>query len=795
MKHQYLSIFPILLAASLTACLKEAAPENFLEEEIQGEVLVFNARAESLDGTRTALSEDGANVLWSPGDHINVFFGNIFSGEFVSQNTEIAATTQFTGTLTVASGTTYTGDVSGAVEKYFWAVYPYDAGNSSDGNSVTLTLPDEQTAAEGTIAEGALPCIARSKGMDFYFYQICGGVRFILTQEGITSVSVRSHSSVPLAGQVRVRFNGENKPYILSVLDGKDLVTIRPPAGETAFKAGKAYYMVMLPAALEEGFTFSYTKDGVETVLPHPYSSVTVERAKFGIMTAPDKKKTAPGPLSEVHATPDVGMVTISWKEPSEGDYYCTVVSFTNDAGETEQRIVKYDAVDETLGEGYASITIQGFEEATSHVFTLTPCTVDGQSGPASSVSSTPEAAAEAYRHVLETVTLIPATEGAILSWENKYNVPVKLEFQYTDLSGGTHNDSVQSSADGQVFLPSMVETTEVRISAFNENGNFSGKVLTVTPLMGEIPAERMTISTGSGVFQSKGYQNLLDRDPSTYWHSPLTGPDQFFIVDLGVLHQINAVEIVRRAFDSGYGSPITHVRISASTDGNSYTVVHDDDFDATLVFGHIIPFSEVTCRFIKVDITAEGSWCHMAEFLAYWSDDPAADSPYAAAAVEEAALYHVDSTLLPDVDYWVPMADVPSGWFNNLEVTRPSDRANDTEWLFLTTGDDSYWPLKQLEKDAVGSLLEFQYQCNTGIGIELFWCDEGGYPDGLAGGRSTAFSLEASDNWRYYRRDFAADWKKHRWSGKAGCAARLDIGDGNGISLRIRNMHWRTAE
>lgn len=798
MKHQYLYYLPFLLAASLSACMKEdAATGNAPESDLQGRVLVFNARAEGPGGTRTTLSEDGAEVLWSPGDHINVFYRYIFSGDFVAQNTEPAATTQFSGTLTVASGSTSTGDNSTTDSGYFWAAYPYAPDNTCDGVSVTMTLPAEQTAAEGTIADGILPCIARSKGMDFYFYQVCGGVRFILSQEGITSVSLKSNASVPLAGKARIEFDENNKPYVQSVLQGEQTVTVRPPAGETAFKAGKTYYMVMLPATLDEGFTFYYTKGGVETALPHPYSSVAVERAKFGYMTAPDKKKTMPGPLSEVTATPDAGMVTLTWKVPAEGDYYCTVITFTNDAGETEQRIVKYDVVDETLGEGYSSITIHGFEEADSHVFTLTPCSVDGQSGPSSSISSTPEAATEAYKHVLETVAVVPAVEGALLTWENRYDVPVTLEVQYTDLSGAAFNQSVESSTDGQLSLPSIAETTSVRVTTLNEAGDFVFNRFSVTPLKGEIPVERISISSGSGFWQAGyEYRRLLDRDSSTYWHSPLTGSEQYFVAELGGIHRINAIEIVRRQNEPGYGSPITHVKVSTSADGSSYSVVHDDDFDAKYVFGHVLAFPETTCRFIRVDVTASGSWCHAAEFLAYWSDDPAADSPYAATAAEEIASYDVDSTVLPGVDYWGPMTDAPNSWINNLTFVQPDDRSNDTEWLFLTTGSDPWMPLKRLGQDAAGTVLEFQYQCNDGISIQFYWCDEGGFDDnGPSSSRVTSFFLEASDKWRYFRRDFADDWAKHNWPGTAGCTVRMDIGNRSDISLRIRNMHWRAAQ
>ena len=48
------------------------------------------------------------------------------------------------------------------------------------------------------------------------------------------------------------------------------------------------------------------------------------------------------------------------------------------------------------------------------------------------------------------------------------------------------------------------------------------------------------------------------------------------------------------------------------------------------------------------------------------------------------------------------------------------------------------------------------------------------------------------TDEWKTFKKDFTADWAKHGWSGKAGCTVRFDVGDGAGVTLKVRNMRWQ---
>ena len=151
-------LFVVLLGLSLvlSGCLeseiKEVSPIN--DSDVFGTELTFTAvMADSEnEGTRTALQADGKSIWWNAGEEINVFFSDKASGAFTSTNTEPQAVVDFQGILPI---------IMGAVESdgpalAYWAVYPYNAENTCDGESVTMTLPSTQNAVEGSFGEGVL---------------------------------------------------------------------------------------------------------------------------------------------------------------------------------------------------------------------------------------------------------------------------------------------------------------------------------------------------------------------------------------------------------------------------------------------------------------------------------------------------------------------------------------------------------------------------------------------------------------------------------------------------------------
>ena len=111
------------------SCVTEKE-ESFVEEQ----ELVFTAEYEADQDTKTVLV-NGKNIYWMPGDCISVCGA---SRQFVSNNTKKTKVTTFSGFSPLS-------DV-------YYAVYPYGAVDSWNGNTATVTVPEWQTAKKGSFA-------------------------------------------------------------------------------------------------------------------------------------------------------------------------------------------------------------------------------------------------------------------------------------------------------------------------------------------------------------------------------------------------------------------------------------------------------------------------------------------------------------------------------------------------------------------------------------------------------------------------------------------------------------------
>ena len=279
--------------------------------------------------TRTVL--DGTSVLWEPGDEIKVFYGTNGS-RFTSTATSSAATSDFSGSLNFVFGVNE--GVGGS--KVLWALYPYSAAATSDGESVTTTLPSEQVGRAGSFAKGYNMSLAKSGSFNMGFYNVCGGVRFSLTQEGVKEVVFEGRNDEYIAGKVKLAFN-DNIPVVSEVVEGVKSITLTAPYGGT-FETGKWYYIVALPGTLGSGFKMTFNTD-TQYAIRKSSGSVTVKRGIFGSLTDADD-----------------GLIYVDkgTEPPVEG-----VITFTDPAAEFACR-AKFD----TNGDG--KVSIEEAEAATS---------------------------------------------------------------------------------------------------------------------------------------------------------------------------------------------------------------------------------------------------------------------------------------------------------------------------------------------------------------------------------------------------------------------------------------------
>ena len=271
---------------------------------IEGEILTVEASFGDFPDTKTAVQSDGKSIFWTPGDAINLFFGDISSAKFTTSSsmTEPSATASFTGTLGAATGSS--GD--GFVAPTFWGVYPYDAANTCNGTSVTLKIKSEQTAGPGTFGNGMSPSIANAPGLGLSFKNVGSWFKFSVSQEGITSATFEGNNGEILAGKVTVMMDSDGNPLITNVADGATRITVTPEGGGS-FVPNQYYYITLIPQTISgaTGYTLTLYKGGQvgKLVVADPSKTYTFARsnsrsktnADAGLTWEDDYVEMAPG--------------------------------------------------------------------------------------------------------------------------------------------------------------------------------------------------------------------------------------------------------------------------------------------------------------------------------------------------------------------------------------------------------------------------------------------------------------------------------------------------------------------
>jgi len=221
-------------------------------EEIVINTIVAEAHSDTED-TKTVLADESTlKVNWLSGDAINVFFGTSASSKFTTTNSGPIA--QFSGSISVITG----GGDGLTDDTALWGVYPYNSANTTDGTSVTLTLPSTQTGKAGSFADDLFLTVAKSKNFYMSFYNLCASVYFQVSASDIKAVTFSGNNGEALAGKVQVGF--ESYPYVKSYLTEKTVVSITPQEGDY-FVPGNNYYLVVLPAHFTKGMTMTYYKE------------------------------------------------------------------------------------------------------------------------------------------------------------------------------------------------------------------------------------------------------------------------------------------------------------------------------------------------------------------------------------------------------------------------------------------------------------------------------------------------------------------------------------------------------
>lgn len=257
-------IFGLVAVLGLIGCSRNQ------EIDVPDANLSLFARTESPAESRTVV-ESGVHVYWEPGDEIAVFTGEK-SAKFTTDLTAASGTATFKGTF---------GDQGWPEELDLWAVYPFSEDATFDGETITTTLPSTQVAREGSFGKDMNLSIAHSNSSTLQFYNVCGGIRFSVTEEGIKKVMFEGLSGEIISGKVKIGMDENGKPEVKEVTGGSQFITLLPPTGQDIFEPGSWYYIVAIPGSLEGGYKLRFYKDS-DYARKVSEKKVEIKRSIFG---------------------------------------------------------------------------------------------------------------------------------------------------------------------------------------------------------------------------------------------------------------------------------------------------------------------------------------------------------------------------------------------------------------------------------------------------------------------------------------------------------------------------------
>ena len=227
-----------LAAAALisAACGNEDFLENPGNEAAKPVLMTFTA---DVPQTRTQL--DGHDVHWVEYDEIALWDG---SGAYQKLMVDAASID--------GSKATFSGPATPGAD--YTAFYPLIAVESMNATSVTFNLPAEQTAVAGTFANQLAPALARATGgsTNLVFDNLCALVKFTagadMAGEG-TLTLVGGNATEALAGKLTCN----TADGTLTATEAATRITLKG-----TFESGQAYYFVVLPGTLPNGFSLLY---------------------------------------------------------------------------------------------------------------------------------------------------------------------------------------------------------------------------------------------------------------------------------------------------------------------------------------------------------------------------------------------------------------------------------------------------------------------------------------------------------------------------------------------------------
>ena len=277
-------IFTSILSAALllTACQKSDLSTPSSEEG------ALYATIEEVAATKTYMDANN-NIRWASSDQIVGFMKSSLGLQFEIAPSSVGKTSAHFDQVGGNGG----GINAGTEWNHNVVYYPYsstiECEKSGSNYSLNVSLPAEQTYAEGSFGNGSMAMVAVSEGNNITFRNILGGMKLQLkgTQK-VKSIKLEGKNNEKLAGAATVTaYTDETKPAIAMASSASTSVTLNCGSGVQLNESAATEFIIALPPVLfSNGFTVIVTDSESHTYTVETDKANTVLRSSLLVMPA-----------------------------------------------------------------------------------------------------------------------------------------------------------------------------------------------------------------------------------------------------------------------------------------------------------------------------------------------------------------------------------------------------------------------------------------------------------------------------------------------------------------------------
>lgn len=326
MKRIYLVLLSAVAYAAAVSCVEEPV----LQESVLT-AKTFVGHVDDNNQTRTTLNQD-FSIRWSEDDHITVFAadgkGQTFSDVTVTDDGRMAT---FKGEIQLADA--------------YYAIYPKqeNAVYASEGGKITAVLPTQQTAVDGTFADGVNLAVAKTEGDNLYFRNV-GAILAVKCPTAYASSAklISRNPSVKMSGKAVIDYNDGN-PVVTTTDEAVNYVQVNH-AGD---KLNQTFYFVVYPGVYSDGFDIVFTNTaGTHSCRVSSSKELNLKRNDNVLLYSPSgfagwNAPTAPSGLTAAFDDTETLGMRLSWTSNAESSLLSGFNIYVKPAGSSGQGELK----------------------------------------------------------------------------------------------------------------------------------------------------------------------------------------------------------------------------------------------------------------------------------------------------------------------------------------------------------------------------------------------------------------------------------------------------------------------